>query len=358
MSTTYLLTIIATTVEATICLFCARQLWHMRRESRGRSRLLLAAGSLTCGLLATFALTGNVLSAGGKGELPLLHPFWGWVYLAMHIIMTLYPITVVKPGWLTPRRYFFLFLPTGIFAMAFLCFTGHWTPIYSAEHLWENILRPDVIVRLLSQIIMLPYCFILFLLPYNYRHSSATFRWTINYSMGLLIICGTHLALMLTYYTPLMIFLPIFAAIFYGYSTEYELEDRLQPSDAPEKPSESPTTEPVIEPGLWSRICHVMDQEEAWKNPDLTLIEMTRLCGTNAAYLNKIIREETGGGFKEMINRQRIDFVVAQLQENPDTDIQDAFFNAGFRSRITAWRNFKDIMGVTPTEYRSTLRKA
>lgn len=361
MNTIYLLSLIATTAEATICFFCSRQLWHMRKDSRDRSRVLLAAGSLTCGLLATFSLIGSMAAAEGDAGLPLLHPYIGWFFLSMHILMTLYPITVVKPGWLTPRRYFFLFLPTAIFAIALVFFTGHWTPLHTVEQLRENISRPDVIIRLLSQIIMLPYCFILFMLPYNYRHSSATFRWTLNYSLGLMIICCTHLLLMVTYHPPLMIALPLLAAVFYAYSTEYELEDRLQPSNATEEESESaqsPTLEPVMEPGLWSRICQVMDQEEAWRDPDLTLTSMTHLCGTNVTYLNKIIREETGGGFKEMVNNKRIESVVAQLKENPDVDIQDAFFNAGFRSRITAWRNFKDIMGVTPTEYRSTLRKA
>ena len=101
-----------------------------------------------------------------------------------------------------------------------------------------------------------------------------------------------------------------------------------------------------------------MDTEEAWRDPDLSLMELTHRCATNVTYLNRIIREETGGGFKEMVNRKRIASVVEQLQENPDVDLQDAFFNAGYRSRITAWRNFKESMGVTPTEFRATLRKA
>ena len=198
MSITYTLSIIATTAEASICFFCARQLWHMRKDSRDRSRRLLAFGSLMSELLVAFALLGNVSAGGSNTGLPMLHPYIGLVYLSMHILMTLYPISVVKPDWLTPRRYFFLFLPTAIFA---ILFTGHWTHLFTYEHLIENIAEPDVIIRLASLLIMLPYCLILFFLPYNYRKSSASFQWILKYSCGLLVICVVHIALMLTYYT-------------------------------------------------------------------------------------------------------------------------------------------------------------
>lgn len=372
MNIIYTLAIIATTAEASICLLCARQLWHMRKDSRDRSRRLLAFGSLMSGLLAAFALAGNVSAGDSNTGLPMLNPYLGLVYLSMHILMTLYPITVVRPDWLTPRRYFFLFLPTAVFAIAFICFTGHWTQLFTYEQLIENIAKPDVIVRLASLFIMLPYCLILFFLPYNYRNSSASFRWILYYSSGLLVLCVVHIALMITYYTPLMIALPILATIFYAFSTEYELEDRLLPANQPEpavKPAAvvettdtvetadtvGPATivEPANETGLWSRVCQIMDTEEAWRDPDLSLMELTHRCATNVTYLNRIIREETGGGFKEMVHRKRIESVVAQLQENPKLDIQDAFFNAGYRSRTTAWRNFKEIMGVTPTEFRA-----
>ncbi|MBR5906300.1 MAG: AraC family transcriptional regulator [Bacteroidales bacterium] len=338
----------------------------MRKDSRDRSRRLLAFGSLMSGLLAALALMGNVSAGESNTAVPMLHPYIGYIYLTMHIIMTLYPISVVRPDWLTTRRSFFLFLPTAVFAIAFICFTGHWTPLYTFEQLVENIAKPDVIVRLASLLIMLPYCLILFFLPYNYRQSSASFRWILNYSFGLLVLCIVHITLMLTYYTPLMIALPILATVFYAFSTEYELEDRLLPANLPEPVAEpvsavepaaaietAASVEPANEAGLWSRVCQIMDTEEAWRDPDLSLIELTHRCATNVTYLNRIIREETGGGFKEMLNRKRIGSVVAQLQENPKTDIQDAFFNAGYRSRITAWRNFKDIVGVTPTEFRA-----
>lgn len=364
MNIPYLLSIVTTTIEMTICLLCAGALWRLRKDCSDNSRWLLALGSLLSGLLATVALAVTILPHPADALPYLLNPWLGLVYLSMHIVMTLYPITVVHQDWLTPRHYFFLFLPVAVFALANLLFIGRWTPITVPEDVWENVLRPDVIVRLAALFVMVPYCLILFLLPHNSRQSSASFTWILLYSFGLSIICGVHIVLTISLQPALLILLPLLASLFYLFSLEYELGDRLRPgalSPEPVPPVLHPTvpTQEEVPPefGLWTRICVVLDEEQAWRDPELSLPAMARRCGTNVTYLNRIIREETHSGFKDLINSKRIEGVIAQLRENPDIDIQTAFFNAGYRSRATAWRNFKDIIGITPTEYRQSMKK-
>lgn len=363
MEAAYLLAIIATTIEMTVCMMCVRQLWRMRAGANDRSRWLLGIGALVTGLLAVFGLLASIGFRTATTPPVMLQPWIGLVYLSTHIIMALYPISVVAPQWFNPRRFFFIFLPIAVLILANLFFIGKWTPLFSPADILENALKPDVLVRLVGQFVMLPYCLILLVLPYNYRHSSASFWWILNYSFGLIVICGVHITLMLTYNTTLLVIMPLLAAAFYLFSTEYELVDRLVP--AKEAPSQVPDIEEALETGLdgavpefglWTRIGLAMDQEEVWRNPDISLVSMARLCGTNVTYLNRIISEETGSGFKDFINSRRIESVAAQIKEHPDMDIQDAFFAAGYRSRATAWRNFKNIMGVTPTEYKQGLR--
>ena len=357
VETLYLLSLVATTIEMTTCIICARQLWRQRKEIHDRSRRLLALGSFTSGLLAATALLGSIGASGPEVQSFLLHPWLGLVYMSMHIIMVLYPILVVRPGWLTPGRFFLLFFPTAFFALAFVAVSlfGQWTPLSSPGDIWHNVLSLDVILRLGSQLVMLPYCLILFALPYNYRKSSASFRWILAYSFGLTLICTVHVVIILGYGPGLVMVLPIIATVFYILSTEYELEERLLPGltedDSPENVLTPSAEEPLGELDLWSRICRIMDQDEAWRDPDLTLVSMAQLCATNITYLNRVIKVQTGGSFKDLVNAKRIACVAAQLRNVPDTDIQAAFFNAGYRSRTTAWRNFKDIMGVSPTNY-------
>jgi len=369
-----LLTIIATTIEASVCLISTRQLWRLKAGAYDRSRWLLGIGALTTGLLAAFGLVASVVFSDLDFEPLMLQPWIGLVYLSTHIIMTLYPVSVVNPNWFNAKRFFFLFLPIAVLFAANLFFIGKWTPLTCPADIWKNVLKPDVIVRLLCQFAMLPYCLILLLLPYNYRHSSASFWWILNYSFGLTMLCVVHIAIMLTYNPVLLIIMPLLAAAFYLFSTEYELEDRLVPVkeaameevSAPSLESQVPDIEEALETGLdgtspefglWTRIGIAMDKEEVWRDPDLSLKAMARMCGTNVTYLNRIIQEETGSSFKDLVNSKRIQNVAAKLKEDPSVDIQDAFFAAGYRSRATAWRNFKEILGVTPTEFRQGLNK-
>ena len=364
MKTVFLLAIISTTMEMVVCLICARQLGRLRHETGDNSRWILALGSLASGLMAGFALVANIAAGTGAGKpLTMLPPWMGLIYMTLHIIMVLYPITVVRSDWLTPLRYFFLFLPTAVFSFAFLFFIGRWTQLDTTADIIANVKKADVLLRLASQAIMIPYCFILFILPYSYRKSSANFWWIVNYSFGLTVICVVHIILVLTNIPYLMVLLPLLAALFYYLSMDFELSDRLRPGKTTEKVSErkpqaieeKPAPSLSSESGLWSRIIYYMDTEEIWRDPDLSLVSMAHRCGTNVTYLNRIIRQETNSGFKEMVITKRVASVADQLRNNPECDIQEAFFNAGFRSRTTAWRNFKDVMGVTPSEFRQTL---
>ncbi len=100
MERIYVLALIAATVEATVCLIGTRELLRFPASGTDRSRRLLIMGSAMCGGLALVP----VLAAAGffpeQTEFSMLHPWLGLTYMSLHIIMTLYPISVISPGWL------------------------------------------------------------------------------------------------------------------------------------------------------------------------------------------------------------------------------------------------------------------
>ena len=296
MNILFLITLTATAVEFTACLICTHQLGLHRRDSKDQSRWVLSLGSLITGLMAAFVILANMGMHATNAEPLLLQPWIGLVYMSMHILMTLYPITVVRQDWLTPSHYFLLFSPVALFAIVFFFFIGRWTPLTSPAAVWENANQIDVIVRLASLFILAPYCLILFWLPYNYKKSSADLKWIVGYSFGITVICAVHIVLMLTLSPILMAILPILASTFYYFSTQYELSDRLRPPYSEDDSEEETLPKPLEEPmegvspefGLWSRVCQIMDKDEAWRNPDMSLVELARLSGTNITYLNRL----------------------------------------------------------------------
>ena len=124
MEKIYLLALIASTIEMTVCLISARQLWRLRSLTNDRSRRMLTLGNLLCGLMALWVVAINLVAEAPLPENMVLNPWIGYCYMVMNIVMTLYPISVVQPEWLSPRRSFFLFLPTLILGLGCLIFTG------------------------------------------------------------------------------------------------------------------------------------------------------------------------------------------------------------------------------------------
>lgn len=360
MNLAFLLSLAATAMEMASCLICAHNLWRLQRDKFDRSRRMLFLGALMSGLMAMVVVLGNLAMAIHEAPYFVLQPWVGLIYMIMNIIMVLYPICVIREDWLTRTHSFFLFLPTLILGLLYLSFTNKWTLLDTPADIWVHFWEPDVLARLASLFIMIPYCFILLHLRYNYHSTSATQNWIWNYALGLLIICCVHIALMLTNSPVLLIILPLLVGTFYVLSTEYELEERIRPNKQvvmmPEEAISTEAASAPTEPDLWSRVCRLMDEEEVWRNPDLSLSSLSRLCATNVTYLSRVILQETGSGFKELVNAKRVASVAAQIQQNPDTDVQSAFFNAGYRSRTTAWRNFKDITGQSPADYRQAAK--
>ena len=355
MDRVYLMALVAATIEATVCLVGTRELWRSLSGGKDRSRRLLILGAFTSGFLALVPIFVAAGAVPEQSDFTLLHPWIVMIYMSLHIVMTLYPIAVISPGWFNFKRYFLVFLPMTVSIISLIFIGDNWTRIYNHLEIWENVKKFDVLLRVGMLFIMAPYCLILFAVNYNYRKTSASFGWIVNYSVGLSLLCGVHILYMLSGDSRLLIVLPILASIFYLWSIEFELKDRLEPDEAVADIPETVPEDLPAEFGLWTRICIVMDQEEAWRDPDLSLGDLAKRCGTNTTYLNQIIHGETGTNFKTFINTKRVDFVTKQLREHPGLDIQTAFFDAGYRSRTTAWRNFKEIVGETPTEFRQKL---
>lgn len=95
-----------------------------------------------------------------------------------------------------------------------------------------------------------------------------------------------------------------------------------------------------------------IEQHGWWRDPDLDLAELARRLGTNTAYLSRGLNEGLGLGFAEAINGLRVEHVAARLRDGSDGDILTLAIDAGFGSKATFNRVFKNRFGVTPSAYR------
>ena len=90
---------------------------------------------------------------------------------------------------------------------------------------------------------------------------------------------------------------------------------------------------------IMSSIHAVVDEQQAYLEPHLTIQEVADRCGYSRSYIADIIKSEYGGFF-DFINSFRLNHVTVYLQEHPNATIQEAAEASGFSSR-QAYYNVK-----------------
>lgn len=89
---------------------------------------------------------------------------------------------------------------------------------------------------------------------------------------------------------------------------------------------------------------------------DLTLRQVASTLGYSYYHLSHIFSDHLGMSFPQFLNSTRINSSLSQLRDSSNS-ITDIAYSHGFSSVRSYNRNFKEIMGLTPTQYRSRLKE-
>jgi AraC-like DNA-binding protein len=272
----------------------------------------------------------------------------------MQMIFFLYPLEVINPVISRTKVYALLFLPLLLLVSVGMCGGIEYTPIHSYDDLWLHLGEFNVWFRLLTLVVMFLYTFALFLVPYDWHHSSADRKFILRYASGFCLIGLLHFTIQATHAYLFVLLHQVVWMSFFFWVAWYELKERLL---SPAKYETLPVAETNPDDDeLWQKIVHLMDEEEGWFNPEITQADLATKLFSNRTYIADAFKRNTGMTFKDYQTKRRVDFMVQQLQLNPQTDMQDLFFRVGYRDRSTAWRNFRKVMGMSPTEFLETLK--
>jgi AraC-like DNA-binding protein len=116
--------------------------------------------------------------------------------------------------------------------------------------------------------------------------------------------------------------------------------------------------QPITEPAQrdWRQVAsdwlQQVEDGEWWRDPDLDLPGLARRLGTNTAYLSRALNEGLGLGFADAINGLRVEHVAARLREPTADNMVSLALDAGFGSKATFNRVFRQRFGMSPTAYR------
>lgn len=94
--------------------------------------------------------------------------------------------------------------------------------------------------------------------------------------------------------------------------------------------------------------------EKIFLKPDISLDEMARKLGISKNKLTQMIKEAGYANFYDFINSYRVEESKILLAKMPSNYVIDAIVEqAGFKSRSTFYRVFKQMTGKTPGEFAS-----
>lgn len=129
-----------------------------------------------------------------------------------------------------------------------------------------------------------------------------------------------------------------------------------QESDEDYKTKQDNTNLEEIE--FWKdKILHLVESEKVFKNPTLTLSDLSKLLNTNTKNISKSINSGFDMNFNDFINHYRIEAVKEKLQkeEHKTSTLLGIAFDCGFNSKATFNRAFKKSIDLSPKDYLKNL---
>lgn len=105
---------------------------------------------------------------------------------------------------------------------------------------------------------------------------------------------------------------------------------------------------------LWTRLEVLMDAEQPFLDPDLDLNQLAERLGVGAQTLSELLNSHGGVKFYDYVNRRRVATAQRLLRDQAQAGatVLDVALQAGFSSKSTFNKYFKQEVGQTPTEYR------
>lgn len=324
-------------------------LWKHRKVTGDYSRIIWAVCSwLSAFFTLIFIIRTWLETATADGA--FFQPEHIFVPILIQLTFFLYPLEVIRPTIGRAKVYAQLFVPLLLLVFTGMCAGIEYTTIYTYADLWQHIGEFNVWFRLLALVVMLLYCFSLFLVPYDWRKSSADKKFILLYSCGFCLIGLIHFCIQFTHLYWLVLSHQVVWITFFLSVSWYELKERLIVPKAILN-SEGLHGCDSMDDGLWGQILVLFDNNEKWRDPNLSLITLSELLESNRTYVGEAFKRNTGMTFVEYMTKRRIEYVITELRKDPNSDIHELFNYVGYRQRSTAWRNFQKVTGMTPNDF-------
>lgn len=127
------------------------------------------------------------------------------------------------------------------------------------------------------------------------------------------------------------------------------------PAAASETPAPSPApaqaasaTLPRVEHTLATAVSKALDEDEVYRDADLSIVSLAERLGTNRTTLSMVINQTYGVPFRQVINNYRIEAAKSYMLNHPDATQEAVASACGFLTAQSFNIKFKEIVGQSP----------
>ncbi len=130
-----------------------------------------------------------------------------------------------------------------------------------------------------------------------------------------------------------------------------ELVEEVSEANETENPTASAIS--VADGELLQRVCQLMEEEHLYLNSGLKLSDVATTVGCNRNTLSACINNLRHCSFSQFVNTYRVEH-AKRLLNQPGTRASEVWMESGFANETTFFRTFKAIVGMTPSEWKSS----
>lgn len=170
------------------------------------------------------------------------------------------------------------------------------------------------------------------------------FTYIIFYTLPLL--CSFYLGLIFTILVSFMI-----QAIAYSIIAQPPLFSDYRPLQFKNKYKTSALTEESKQT-LLQKLQTYLVEEKPYLDFDINLERLAEQLAIPKHQLSQIINQELNTNFFDLMNHYRVEEAKKLLLQDPDAKILAVALDAGFNNKVSFYRAFKKLEGISPSEYR------
>lgn len=287
---------------------------------------------------------------------------------------------LMQPGYVNLKKILIVYVPVLFLSVLYfvtIAITEKLPPIRNFDELQPYVFAPEMIVRYLLRLGVLIQTLVLSITAFKMyglhkKNLHRNFSYTVGANLkavpwivSVVMLYGVSLFVVSfkpafwILYAPIVILaiMPLVMSLMAvrqkAIYEKQEVEEDILPQK-PQKQEYSLKNEQLTH--LKANLIELLEKDEIYKDPELSLDKVCRFLGTNRSYLHQVIKQVLNTTFYDLINGYRLKHAIGLLEseEFDHLKIIDISEIVGYKNVSTFITSFKKKYGTTPNEWRNT----